>query len=111
MSASSSSWSATSAFRGRGPATIAMIRRSMRATICLPTYNERENLERMVRALEPHDVRVLVIDDNSPDGTGELAARLAAELPFVEVLHRGRKEGSARPTSPASGARSPTAPS
>ena len=70
-----------------------MIRRSMRATICLPTYNERENLERMVRALEPHDVRVLVIDDNSPDGTGELAARLAAELPFVEVMNRGRKEG------------------
>jgi dolichol-phosphate mannosyltransferase len=65
----------------------------MRATICLPTYDERENLERMLRALEPHDVRVLVIDDNSPDGTGELADRLAAELPFVEVLHRGRKEG------------------
>src|SRR5438105_8617221 len=47
----------------------------------------------MVRALEPHGVRVLVIDDNSPDGTGELADRLAAELPFVSVLHRERKEG------------------
>jgi dolichol-phosphate mannosyltransferase len=65
----------------------------MHATICLPTYNERENLERMLRALEPHGVRVLVIDDNSPDGTGELADRLAAALPFVEVLHRERKEG------------------
>jgi dolichol-phosphate mannosyltransferase len=65
----------------------------MRATICLPTYNECENLERMLRALEPHGVRVLVIDDNSPDGTGELADRLAAELPFVDVLHRERKEG------------------
>src|SRR5438105_11500941 len=47
----------------------------------------------MVRALEPHGVRVLVIDDSSPDGTGELADRLAAELPFVSVLHRARKEG------------------
>ncbi|HEY2937411.1 MAG TPA: polyprenol monophosphomannose synthase [Gaiellaceae bacterium] len=65
----------------------------MRATICLPTYNEAENLERMVRALEPHGVRVLVIDDSSPDGTGEIADRLAAELDYVDVLHRERKEG------------------
>ncbi len=65
----------------------------MRATVCLPTYNERENLERLVRALEPHGVHVLVIDDNSPDGTGEIADRLAAELPWVGVLHRERKEG------------------
>ena len=65
----------------------------MRATVCLPTYNERENLEPMLRALEPHGVRVLVIDDNSPDGTGELADRLAAELGFVDVLHREHKEG------------------
>jgi dolichol-phosphate mannosyltransferase len=62
-------------------------------TVCLPTYNERENLERLVRALEPHGVRVLVVDDNSPDGTGEIADRLAAELPWVDVLHRKRKEG------------------
>jgi dolichol-phosphate mannosyltransferase len=59
----------------------------------LPTYNERENLEAMVRALEPLGVRVLVIDDNSPDGTGEIADRLASELDFVSVLHRDRKEG------------------
>jgi dolichol-phosphate mannosyltransferase len=65
----------------------------MRATVCLPTYNERENLEAMLRALEPHGVHVLVVDDNSPDGTGELADRLAAELSFVSVLHRERKEG------------------
>jgi dolichol-phosphate mannosyltransferase len=65
----------------------------VRATICLPTYNERENLERMVRALGEHGVSVLVIDDNSPDGTGELADRLAQDLPYVEVLHRDRKEG------------------
>jgi dolichol-phosphate mannosyltransferase len=63
------------------------------ATVCLPTYNERENLEAMLRALEPLGVRVLVIDDNSPDGTGEIADRLAETLDFVSVLHRERKEG------------------
>jgi dolichol-phosphate mannosyltransferase len=64
-----------------------------RATVCLPTYNERENLEPMLRALGEYDVRVLVIDDNSPDGTGRLADRLAQELDYVDVLHRPRKEG------------------
>jgi dolichol-phosphate mannosyltransferase len=68
----------------------------MRATVCLPTYNEFTNLERMLLRLR--DVlregdRVLVIDDGSPDGTGELADRLAGELAFVDVLHRPRKEG------------------
>ena len=63
------------------------------ATICLPTYNERANIEPMLRALQPLGVRVLVVDDNSPDGTGEIADRLAAELDFVSVLHRDRKEG------------------
>jgi dolichol-phosphate mannosyltransferase len=63
------------------------------AVVCLPTYNERENLEPMVRALGDKGVRVLVIDDNSPDGTGELADRLADELDYVDVLHRERKEG------------------
>ena len=47
----------------------------------------------MLRALGDKGVRVLVIDDNSPDGTGEAADRLALELPFVDVLHRERKEG------------------
>jgi len=61
--------------------------------VCLPTYNERENLERMVRTLVPLGVRVLVIDDNSPDGTGEIADRLVQELEGVSVLHRARKEG------------------
>ncbi len=68
----------------------------MNACVCLPTYNERENLEPMLRALAEvlgPDDRVLVIDDNSPDGTGELADRLAGELGFVDVLHRERKEG------------------
>jgi dolichol-phosphate mannosyltransferase len=63
------------------------------ATVCLPTYNEAANIEPMLRALEPLGVNVLVIDDNSPDGTGEIADRLAAELGFVSVLHRERKEG------------------
>jgi dolichol-phosphate mannosyltransferase len=68
----------------------------MRATVCLPTYDELENLEPMIEALEQvlrEGDRVLVIDDNSPDGTGELADRLAAEKPFVSVLHRPVKEG------------------
>ncbi|MGH2995812.1 MAG: polyprenol monophosphomannose synthase [Gaiellaceae bacterium] len=71
----------------------------MRLAVCLPTYDERENIEAMARALghvfERHglDGRVLVIDDSSPDGTGAEADRLAAELPFLEVLHRERKEG------------------
>jgi dolichol-phosphate mannosyltransferase len=68
----------------------------MRATVCLPTYNERENLEPMLRALGEilrEGDTVLVIDDSSPDGTGELADRFAGELAFVSVLHRDRKEG------------------
>jgi dolichol-phosphate mannosyltransferase len=65
----------------------------VRAVACLPTYDERENLELMVRALRELGLAVLVIDDSSPDGTGDLADRLAAELDHVEVLHRERKEG------------------
>ncbi|HEV3479045.1 MAG TPA: polyprenol monophosphomannose synthase [Gaiellaceae bacterium] len=64
--------------------------------VCLPTYNERENLEPMVGRLGEilgEDGHVLVIDDNSPDGTGEIADRLAQERPWVHVLHRPRKEG------------------
>jgi dolichol-phosphate mannosyltransferase len=64
--------------------------------VCLPTYNERENLEAMVSALGevlPDDARILVIDDNSPDGTGGIADRLAADRDDVDVLHRERKEG------------------
>ena len=74
----------------------AMIGAVPRVTVCLPTYNERENLERMLRALRevlPTDGGVLVIDDASPDGTGELADRLAGEIANVSVLHRKRKEG------------------
>jgi dolichol-phosphate mannosyltransferase len=69
----------------------------MRTVICLPTYNEHENLEPMVRALRAlplEDLHVLVIDDASPDGTGEIADRLAATGERVHVLHRPRKEGA-----------------
>jgi dolichol-phosphate mannosyltransferase len=66
----------------------------------LPTYNEAGNLEAIVRATTrqldaaaPADWRVLVVDDASPDGTGDLADRLAGELEGVEVLHRQGKEG------------------
>ncbi len=68
-----------------------------RAVLCLPTYNERENLEAMIRALgevlDTSSDRVLVIDDGSPDGTGEIADRLAAEHAWVSVLHRQTKDG------------------
>jgi dolichol-phosphate mannosyltransferase len=69
------------------------------AWLVLPTYNEAENIEPMVRAaraqLRPAD-RILVVDDNSPDGTGAIADRLAAELDGVEVLHRAGKQGLGR---------------
>ena len=64
--------------------------------LILPTYNEAANVESVVaEALEflPPSRRVLIVDDSSPDGTGEIADRLAAESDDVEVLHRGRKEG------------------
>ena len=67
--------------------------------VVLPTYNERDNLEPLVRAVRAElagvapDHTILVVDDSSPDGTGELADRLAREDPHVKVLHRPRKEG------------------
>ena len=67
-----------------------------KTVVCLPTYNERENLERMIEALAPRGVRVLVIDDNSPDGTGAIADELATTRDWVSVLHRTAKEGLGR---------------
>jgi dolichol-phosphate mannosyltransferase len=64
--------------------------------LVLPTYNEAENLPVIVAAALdnlPGDRRVLIVDDNSPDGTGEIADRLAAEHDEVEVLHRPAKQG------------------
>ncbi len=66
-----------------------------RVLVVVPTYNERINVPQIVPAILSQDprVHVLVVDDNSPDGTGELADQLAAENPRVHVLHRGQKEG------------------
>jgi dolichol-phosphate mannosyltransferase len=67
--------------------------------LVLPTYNEAENIEPIVAAALPQlaatgrEHRILVVDDGSPDGTGRIADRLAAENPAVEVLHRTSKEG------------------
>jgi len=66
-----------------------------RALVCLPTYDERENLPPMVEAIlaAVPQVDILVVDDNSPDGTGEVADGIAAREPRVHVLHRRGKEG------------------
>jgi dolichol-phosphate mannosyltransferase len=67
-----------------------------RVWVILPTYNEAENLEPLVEAVVarlPESRRVLIVDDNSPDGTGEIADRLAAADDDVAVLHRMVKEG------------------
>jgi dolichol-phosphate mannosyltransferase len=72
------------------------------AWLVLPTYNEAENIDPLVRAVLPQleaagvPYTVLIVDDDSPDGTGQVADRLGAELGPVEVLHRLRKEGLGR---------------
>jgi dolichol-phosphate mannosyltransferase len=70
------------------------------AWLILPTYNEAENIEAIVHAAgavlaeaSPEGFRVLIVDDGSPDGTGEIADRLAAEKEWVQVLHRSEKSG------------------
>jgi dolichol-phosphate mannosyltransferase len=66
-----------------------------RALVVVPTYNERVNVPLIVPAILGQDpgIEVLVVDDSSPDGTGELADQLAAGNPRVHVLHRSEKEG------------------
>lgn len=66
-----------------------------RALVIIPTYNERENLPRIVPAVLEQDPRleVLVVDDGSPDGTGDLADGLAAANPRVHAIHRSGKLG------------------
>jgi dolichol-phosphate mannosyltransferase len=66
-----------------------------RGVVCLPTYDERENIGPIVEAIlaSAPELDVLVVDDGSPDGTGELADAIAAREPRVNVLHRERKEG------------------
>jgi dolichol-phosphate mannosyltransferase len=73
-----------------------------RLWLVLPTYNEAENLEHFAAAVLPELERasrrphVLVVDDDSPDGTGRIAARLSAEDPRISVLHNGPKRGLGR---------------
>jgi dolichol-phosphate mannosyltransferase len=64
-----------------------------RVTVALPTYNELENLPQIAPSIVAHGYRLLIVDDGSPDGTGALADRLAADDPVISVLHRPRKEG------------------
>lgn len=66
-----------------------------RAVVIVPTYNERDNITRIVPLILAQDERleVLVVDDNSPDGTGQLADEMAAASPRVHVLHRAQKAG------------------
>jgi len=68
---------------------------TQRVLIIFPTYDERENIEKIVHAVLPLDPRinVLIVDDNSPDGTGEIADRLVEQQEQVNVLHREKKEG------------------
>ncbi len=70
----------------------------MKPFIVIPTYNEADNLEKIVKqiyALHPH-FHIIVVDDNSPDGTGQIADRLAREHPQTHVIHRPRKMGLGR---------------
>ncbi len=68
------------------------------ALIIVPTYNERENLPRMAQRILslPVNVDLLVVDDNSPDGTGRIADELAAKHPEIHALHRSEKNGLGR---------------
>ena len=86
------------------PPTVARARATSNSTgtawLVLPTFNEAENIESIVAAVvkvldtaAPGGFRVLIVDDDSPDGTGEMADRLAAENPAIEVLHRTNREG------------------
>ena len=71
---------------------------SQKALVIVPTYNERDNLPPLIERLMklPVPVEVLVVDDNSPDGTGKLANEIAAKNPQVKVLHRQEKNGLGR---------------
>ena len=66
-----------------------------RSVVVLPTYNERENIESIVAAIlsQSDDLDVLVVDDNSPDGTGQIVDRLAQANPRIQVMHRAEKRG------------------
>lgn len=70
----------------------------LKTLVIVPTYNERDNLPALVQRVTslPVPVEVLVVDDNSPDGTGKLADEIAARNPLLHVLHRAEKNGLGR---------------
>jgi dolichol-phosphate mannosyltransferase len=70
----------------------------MKALVIIPTFNERENLPLIVPDVLARDIRlsVLVVDDNSPDGTGQLADEMAGDNSRIHVLHRPSKNGLGR---------------
>jgi dolichol-phosphate mannosyltransferase len=79
---------------GRGPMRATPFDCARRCLVVLPTYNERDNIERVVADILAYlRAHVLVVDDGSPDGTGALADQLAASDPRVRVLHRAGKQG------------------
>jgi dolichol-phosphate mannosyltransferase len=71
---------------------------SQKTIVIIPTYNERENLPALVERItrQPVEVEMLIVDDNSPDGTGQLADEIAARNSHVHVLHRPEKSGLGR---------------
>jgi dolichol-phosphate mannosyltransferase len=80
--------------KGRGPVPTRPHAAPGRTLVVLPTYNEKDNLEPMLDAILAYAaVDVLVVDDGSPDGTGQIADRIAAANPRVSVLHRSGKQG------------------
>ena len=79
---------------GRGPLPLAPFDSGLRCLIVLPTYNEIANLEAVTNGILAYlEADILVVDDGSPDGTGQLADRLAADNPRIRVLHRTGKQG------------------
>ena len=67
--------------------------RSDQVTVVVPTYNERQNLPHLAAAIRLHGYRLLVVDDDSPDGTGTVAEAIAGPDPLMDVLHRKTKQG------------------
>ena len=65
----------------------------MKCIVVIPTYNERDNIARLVPQIVGFDFHVLIVDDNSPDGTGDLADQLACAHPYIHVIHRPAKQG------------------
>ena len=68
----------------------------MKTIVVIPTYDEKDNVTPMSEAVLKHDVEILFVDDNSPDGTGAVIDGLVAKNPRIHVLHREKKAGLGR---------------